>query len=63
MKILVIGASLSGKAAALLARKQNFDVFVTENQTKDNFEDTIIQFEQNIINFEFGGHTKYVLTN
>ncbi len=63
MKILVIGASRSGKAAALLARKQNFDVFVTENQTKDNFEDTIIQFEQNLINFEFGGHTKHGLTN
>ncbi len=56
MKVLVIGASLSGKSAAMLARKQNMDVFVTEYQPKENFRDTVIQFEENNIQFEFGGH-------
>ncbi len=57
MKILVVGASLSGKSAAILARKHNYDVMVTEQQPKENFADTIAEFEQNNINFEFGGHT------
>lgn len=57
MKILVVGASLSGKSAAILARKHNYDVMVTEYQPKENFANTIAEFEQNNINFEFGGHT------
>lgn len=57
MKILVIGASRSGKAAALLACKQNYDVFVTENQGIEKFLDTIYEFEQNDVSFEFERHS------
>lgn len=57
MKILVIGASRSGKSAAILARKLGYEVMVTENQPKEKFEDTINEFEQQKINFEFGRHT------
>lgn len=63
MKILIIGASRSGKAAAMLARKHNFDVFVSENQPVNNFEHTICNFEEAHINFEFGGHSLNKLNN
>lgn len=56
MNILIIGASRSGKAAAILARKNNFDVFVTEYQPSKNFTNTIDEFEEYNIEFEFGGH-------
>ena len=57
MKILVIGASRSGKSAAILARKHKYEVFITEFQPKEKFANTIDDFEKHSIDFEFGGHS------
>lgn len=57
MKVLIIGASRSGRAAAKLARKNDLEVFVTENQISDKFADTIEEFENLGVSFEFGGHS------
>ncbi|OGU59258.1 MAG: UDP-N-acetylmuramoylalanine--D-glutamate ligase [Ignavibacteria bacterium GWF2_33_9] len=54
MKILIIGASKSGKAAAHLAKSLGNEVFVTENQLKDKFQFTINEFDAQNISYEFG---------
>jgi UDP-N-acetylmuramoylalanine--D-glutamate ligase len=54
MRVLIIGASKSGKAAALLAKQVGWDVFVTENQSAEKFSSTINDFENNNIEYEFG---------
>ncbi len=55
-KIAVIGAGESGTGAALLARKQGFDVFVSDkNRIADNYK-TILS--ENAIVWEEGNHTE-----
>lgn len=54
MNILVIGASKSGKAAAILAKKLGHNVFVSELQNAKKFEDTIQEFNKYSIDYEFG---------
>lgn len=54
MNILIIGASKSGKSAALLAHHLGYKVTVTESLPESNFLDTIDVFNKNNINYEFG---------
>jgi UDP-N-acetylmuramoylalanine--D-glutamate ligase len=54
MNILIIGASKSGKSAAILAKNLGNNVFVSELQTADNFKETIQEFDKYSINYEFG---------
>ncbi len=56
-KILIVGAGKSGVYAALLARKQGFEPFVTENSDGDEFEESKIILRKNNIEFEFGTHS------
>ena len=54
--IIVLGAGESGVGAAVLARKQGFEVLVSDNNTiKDKYKDVLSQFD---IEFEEGKHTE-----
>ena len=55
-KIVIIGAGESGTGSALLAHKQGFDVFITDNGTiKDKYKDIL---ETRKIRWEEGKHTE-----
>jgi UDP-N-acetylmuramoylalanine--D-glutamate ligase len=54
MKVLIVGASKSGRAAALLAKHLGYEVFVSESAAADKFQNTITEFENYGIEFEFG---------
>ncbi|MCD6107136.1 MAG: UDP-N-acetylmuramoyl-L-alanine--D-glutamate ligase [Caldisericaceae bacterium] len=56
-KILIVGARKSGIYAALLAKKQGFEPFVTENSDGNEFEKPKIMLRKNNIEFEFGIHS------
>ncbi len=56
-KILIVGARKSGIYAALLAKKQGFEPFVTENSDGNEFEESKIILRKNNIAFEFGIHS------
>ncbi len=56
-KILIVGARKSGIYAALLAKKQGFEPFVTENSDGNEFEESKIILRKNNIEFEFGTHS------
>ncbi len=58
-KIVILGAGESGVGAALLAKKQGFDVFVSDKSPiKDNFKAELDAAE---IPYESGGHTEGVI--
>lgn len=63
MKITVIGAALSGEAAAKLARQNGMDVFVTESKPPDNFKDSIKAFNEYGIEYEFGANSAQALAH
>ncbi|MEN6294824.1 MAG: UDP-N-acetylmuramoyl-L-alanine--D-glutamate ligase [Chloroherpetonaceae bacterium] len=52
MNVLIIGASSSGKAAAILSKKLGNSTFVSEIQTADKFIDTIKEFDKYGIEYE-----------
>ena len=55
-KIVIIGAGESGTGSALLAHKQGFDVFITDNgKIKDKYKDIL---ETRKIKWEEGKHTE-----
>ncbi len=58
-KIVILGAGESGVGAALLAKKQGFDVFVSDKSPiKDNFK---AELDAAQIPYESGGHTEGVI--
>ena len=58
-KIVILGAGESGVGAALLAKKQGFDVFVSDKSPiKDNYK---AELETAQIPYESGGHTEGVI--
>lgn len=60
-RIVILGAGESGTGAAVLAKKQNFDVFVTDSgRIKDTFREILLNYE---IDFEEGRHTERFITN
>ena len=58
-KILVLGLSKSGIAAARLAKKRGYDVYITEGKTpKEEFLSQIEDLKKEGINIETEGHTE-----
>ncbi len=54
--LVILGAGESGIGAALLAKKQGFEVFVSDDgPIRQDFKDELIL---NKIDFEEGGHTE-----
>jgi len=55
-KIVVLGAGESGIGAAVLAKKQGFEVFVSDfGKIKDNYRDLLEKYG---LEYEQGGHTE-----
>jgi len=54
MNVLIIGASLSGRSSAILAKKLGYSVFVSEMDKSENFLDAIKEFNQYNIPYEMG---------
>ncbi len=63
MNITVIGAGKSGTAAAILAKKQGNNVFVSEAKKSEDFQEIIEKFDELNIEYEFGGNTDKALLN
>ncbi len=60
-RIVILGAGESGTGAAVLAKKQNYDVFVTDSgRIKDSFREILLNYE---IDFEEGRHTERFILN
>lgn len=56
MKVTILGAGRSGLAAALLAKKKGYEVFLSEFTSKENPNFEIL--EKNNIDYEKGGHSQ-----
>ncbi len=55
-KIAILGGGESGTGAAILAKKQGFEVFVSDNNTmKEKYKSALIHFD---IDFEENGHSR-----
>ncbi|MBP7214878.1 MAG: UDP-N-acetylmuramoyl-L-alanine--D-glutamate ligase [Candidatus Kapabacteria bacterium] len=54
MNVLIIGASMSGHSAAILAKKLGYSVFVSELDKTEKFSDAIKEFNQYNISYEMG---------
>jgi UDP-N-acetylmuramoylalanine--D-glutamate ligase len=63
MKCTVIGAGKSGIAAALLAKRKGYEVFLTEVKSKDFYLKEIAELEQVGIEYEFGSNSEFALLN
>src|SRR5512133_2686365 len=60
-RIVILGAGESGTGAAILAKKQGFDVFVTDSgKIKDVYKEILFNHE---IDFEEGKHTERHILN
>jgi UDP-N-acetylmuramoylalanine--D-glutamate ligase len=60
-KIVVLGGGESGVGAAVLAKKKNLDVFLSDNnKIKDKYKKVLRHFE---IDFEEGGHSAEIVLN
>ncbi len=60
-RIVVLGAGESGTGAAVLARKQGFDVFVSDSgKIKDHYKEILFNYD---IDFEEGKHTERLILN
>jgi UDP-N-acetylmuramoylalanine--D-glutamate ligase len=60
-RIVVLGAGESGTGAAVLARKQGFDVFVSDSgKIKDHYKEILFNYD---IDFEEGKHTEKLILN
>ncbi|MBU3679694.1 MAG: UDP-N-acetylmuramoyl-L-alanine--D-glutamate ligase [Candidatus Kapabacteria bacterium] len=60
MRISVIGAALSGVAAAELANRQGHSVLISESRPESAIADTAIRLRQSGIDVETGGHSDAV---
>lgn len=58
-KLVVLGAGESGVGAAILAKKQGFDVFLSDN--KSITEELQIILEEESISWEAGTHTLAIM--
>lgn len=58
MKYTVLGAANSGTAAAVLAKRTNNDVFVSEFKDASVYPDAVQTLYRHSIESEFGGHTE-----
>ncbi len=60
-RIVILGAGESGAGSAVLARKQGFDVFVTDSGAiKDKYREILVSHN---IAFEEGKHTPELIMN
>ena len=60
-RIVILGAGESGTGAAVLARKQGFDVFVSDSERiKDHYKEILFNYE---IEWEEGKHTERLILN
>ena len=60
-RIVILGGAESGTGAAVLARKQGFDVFLSDNGTlKEKYREVLLAHE---IPFEEGRHTEELIMN
>jgi UDP-N-acetylmuramoylalanine--D-glutamate ligase len=60
-RIVVLGAGESGTGAAVLAKKQGFDIFVTDSgKIKDAYKEILYNYE---IDWEEGRHTERHILN
>ena len=60
-RIVIIGAGESGTGAAVLAKKQGFDVFVTDSgKIKESYKEILYNYE---IEWEEGKHTERLILN
>jgi UDP-N-acetylmuramoylalanine--D-glutamate ligase len=60
-RIVILGAGESGTGAAVLARKQGFDVFVTDSgRIKDHYKEVLFNYD---IEWEEGKHTERLILN
>lgn len=61
MKITVLGAARSGRAAALLAQRDGHDVFVSDAQSEEAIMPALLELRTAGIAYEAGGHTDAAL--
>lgn len=61
MNISIIGSGKSGLAAAKLAKKLGYKVFLTESNNHDKYRAEISQLKRLEIEYEFGGNTEKAL--
>ncbi|MBN2274044.1 MAG: UDP-N-acetylmuramoyl-L-alanine--D-glutamate ligase [Bacteroidales bacterium] len=60
-RIVILGAGESGTGAAVLARKQGFDVFVSDSgRIKDHYKEILFNYD---IEWEEGKHTERLILN
>jgi len=60
-RIVILGGGESGVGAAILAKKQNFDVFVSDfGEIKQNYKDILIKYK---IDFEEKQHSENLILN
>jgi UDP-N-acetylmuramoylalanine--D-glutamate ligase len=60
-RIIILGAGESGTGAAVLARKQGFDVFVSDSgRIKDHYKEILYNYD---IEWEEGKHTERLILN
>ncbi len=60
-RIVILGAGESGTGAAVLARKQGFDVFVSDSgRIKDHYKEILFNYD---IEWEEGKHTERLIMN
>lgn len=57
MKITILGAGKSGRAAAALAQRKGHQVFLSEYSSIDKFQSNLNEIEELEIDFEFGEHS------
>ncbi|MBN1416765.1 MAG: UDP-N-acetylmuramoyl-L-alanine--D-glutamate ligase [Bacteroidales bacterium] len=60
-RIVILGAGESGTGAAVLARKQGFDVFVSDTgRIKDHYKEILFNYD---VDWEEGKHTERLILN
>jgi UDP-N-acetylmuramoylalanine--D-glutamate ligase len=60
-RIVILGAGESGTGAAVLARKQGFDVFISDSgRIKDHYKEILFNYD---IEWEEGKHTERLILN
>ena len=60
-RVVILGAGESGTGAAVLAKKQSFDIFVSDSgKIKDTYKEILFNYE---IEWEEGKHTERLILN
>lgn len=63
MNVSIIGAAKSGMAAARLAARKNYKVFLSESKNAEQFPDEVKLLNELGVEYEFGGNSPKCLTN